>query len=282
MANLSPQPPHPQLRRQFVDGQYGQLHTRICEPEDVLAAPVVCLHMSPKSGRLFAEVMPHLAADRMVLAPDYPGHGESDLPPAEPEVRIEDFAADVWRVVDQLAKAPVHFVGHHTGSMVAVEAASQRPTDVLSITCIGAPVFTDEDLERLHRTYAPIPIDEAGTRFRIMWERVLHHRGPGMTLQMAATSMAENLRAGDHYEWGHRAAFAYGATYRHKLAELRHPVLVMNPADDCFEQSKRADALLINGRRQDYPAWGHGFLSAHAAEASRELLSFIHEVERSA
>ncbi len=282
MANLSPQPPHPQLRRQFVDGRYGQLHTRICTPGESSGAPLVCLHMSPKSGRLFAEVMPHLAAGRLVLAPDYPGHGESDLPPAEPEIRIEDFATEIWRVVDQLAPTPVHFVGHHTGAMVAVEAASQRPADVLSVTCIGAPVFTDEDLERLHRTYAPIPIDEEGTRFRVMWERVLHHRGPGMTLQMAATSMAENLRAGDSYEWGHRAAFAYGATFRQKLAELSHPIFIMNPADDCFEQSKRADALMTNGTRRDYLQWGHGFLSAHSAAAAEEISGFLQKVERSA
>lgn len=282
MDDASPNPPLPQVRRQFVDGQFGQIHTRICTPDLASAAPIVCLHMSPKSGRLFADLMPHLAAARVVLAPDYPGHGESDPPPASPHVGIEDFATSTWQVIDQLVGTPVHLVGHHTGAMVAVEAASSRPDDVLSIISIGAPVFTDEDLVRLNQDYAPIPIDEAGTRFKIMWERVLHHRGPGMTLQMAATSFAENLRAGDDYEWGHRAAFAYGPTYNEKLTDIDQPVLVMNPADDCFVKSRRADALLKHGLRRDYHEWGHGFLSAHSAQAAEEMLNFAGEVERSA
>ncbi len=112
-----------------------------------------------------------------------------------------------------------------------------------------------------------------------MWQRVLENRGPGMTLQMAAASFAENLRAGDDYEWGHRAAFAYAPTYNRKLTEVAQPVLVLNPADDCYEQTLRADRLLRNGQRLDCPHWGHGFLSAYPEEAAAVILGFIEETE---
>ncbi|MFK7955285.1 MAG: alpha/beta fold hydrolase [Lysobacterales bacterium] len=267
------------VKRQFVEGAFGQLHTRFAVPEQANRPAIICLHMSPKSGRLFAEVMPYLAQDRRVLAPDYPGHGESDIPPPSPHVTIEDFAQALWTVADHFDTGPVHLVGHHTGAMVAVEAASQRPNQVLSVVNIGAPVFTAEEQVRLTQDYEPLAIDESGNRFQIMWQRVLEHRGPGMTLAMAATSFSENLRAGDHYEWGHRAAFAYSPTYNQRLTELDHPVLVMNPADDCFEQSKRADAMLKRGRRIDYPQWGHGFLSAYPEQAAAEILKFAQDVE---
>ncbi|MGI9237384.1 MAG: alpha/beta fold hydrolase [Woeseiaceae bacterium] len=270
----------PSVTRTFVDGPFGQLHARMSQPGSITAAPIVCLHMSPKSGKSYRDVLPYLADNRVALAPDYPGHGESDLPPAEPEVSLEDFAACAWAVVDALAGSPVHVLGYHTGSMVAVEMAMQRPAEVNSITCISAPVFTDEEQARLNSDYAPIPIDEDGTRFRIMWERVLQHRGPGMTLQMAADSFAENLRAGDDYEWGHRAAFAYAATYNRNLKVIDKPVLVLNPSDDCHEQSLRSDAMLKNGRRVELPDWGHGFLSAFPAEAARIILDFAEETER--
>ena len=100
-----------------------------------------------------------------------------------------------------------------------------------------------------------------------------------MTLQMAAESFAENLRAGDDYEWGHRAAFAYAQAYNRNLARLEQPMFVMNPGDDMFEQSPRADALMRNGRRKDYPNWGHGFLNAYPEESAAEILGFIREVE---
>jgi hypothetical protein len=140
-------------------------------------------------------------------------------------------------------------------------------------------VFTEEEQARLNRDYSTIPIDEEGRRFSIMWERVILHRGPGMTLQMAADSFAENLRAGDAYEWGHRAAFAYAPIYNRKLAEISQPLLVVNPLDDCHEQSRRADALWNNGRRIDKPEWGHGFLNAFPLDAAELFLTFIEEIE---
>jgi len=265
------------VSKTYVDGKYGQLHTRVAIPEKATRPPIVCLHMSPKSGRSYHEVLPHLADDRVVLAPDYPGHGESALPPPEPHVTLEDFAECAWTVVDAIGGGPVHFVGYHTGAMVAVEAAWQRPEQVRSIVSISAPVFTRDEQQQLDGAYAPIPIDEEGKRFRIMWERVLQHRGPGMTLQMAAASFAENLRAGDDYEWGHRAAFAYAQKYNERLGLVEQPILVVNPNDDCHEQSKRADAIMKNGTRVDYPQWGHGFLNAFPQEAAAAMLTFIRE-----
>ena len=272
----------PPVRRRFIDGPFGQIHCRMVIPVDAERPPIVCLHMSPKSGKSYHDVLPFLADNRMALAPDYPGHGESDAPPADPHVSVEDFAASTWAVIDAVGGGPVHLLGYHTGSMVAVEAASQRPHDVVSIINIGAPVFTDAEQANLDAEYSPIPIDEEGSRFRIMWERVLQHRGPGMTLQMAAASFAENLRAGDDYEWGHRAAFAYAPTYKRKLAEIEHPILVINPDDDCFEQSKRADAIMRNGMRTDCLQWGHGFLNAFPADAATLILEFIEGTEGNA
>jgi pimeloyl-ACP methyl ester carboxylesterase len=236
--------------------------------------------MSPKSGRIFNELLPFLAVDRIAIAPDYPGHGESDRPPADPEVSIPDYAESVWQVIDdRIGDGPLHLVGHHTGSKVAVEATLQRPDRVVSLVNIAAPVFTDEELLQAVEYFEPIPIDEEGTRYRVMWERIMFHRGPGMTLQMAADSMAENLRAGDDYEWGHRAAFAYTRQYVENLARIRQPLFVMNPKDDTFEQTRRIDPHLRNGRRVDYPEWGHGFLNAYAEAAASEMLGFFNEVE---
>ena len=70
----------PRVIRQFCDGPFGQVHVR--RAGDTGNKPgLVCLHMSPKSGRSFADILPYLAGERRVLAPDNPGHGESDLPP---------------------------------------------------------------------------------------------------------------------------------------------------------------------------------------------------------
>ena len=267
------------VRRHFVDGPYGQLHARSARATAPRGRPVVCLHMSPKSSWQYKELLPELAAQRDAIAPDYPGHGESDLPPSSPPVRIEDYARCMWVAVEALSESPVHLLGSHTGAMVAVEMARQRPSQVIGIVSQSAPVLTDEEIHTLRDAYSPIPLDEDGTRFTQLWARVLEHRGPDMPLALCAESFAENLRSGDAYEWGHRAAFDYAPRYREHLGQIDTPMLVINVNDDLATHSRRADAVLRRGRREERPGWGHGFLSVHARETAAIIHAFCDEIE---
>ncbi len=258
------------LRRSFLDGRFGQVHVRTATPVSAVSPvhrPLVCLHMSPKSGRSYARFMQHAATDRIVVAPDYPGHGESDPPPPDPHVTIEDYAGSIWEVVDGLLLGSVDLLGYHTGSEVAAEAARQRPEQVGRIVMISAPVFTAAELEKVQQLFLPVPLDEAGSRFQKMWALILQHRAPGTTLEMAAASFAENLRGGENYEWGHRAAFAYAARFADVVAGLSQRITVLNPADDLHEQTLRIAPRLKNGEVIECPEWGHGFLDLHTEAA---------------
>ena len=133
----------------------------------------------------------------------------------------------------------IDVLGYHTGSLVAAEAARQRPDQVGRIVMISAPVLTDDELSQLHDVYAEIPLDIAGTRFRKLWDSVVAHKGPGATLEMLAMSFAENLRAGENYEWGHRAAFAYAPGFPAVVSTLPHPITVLMPGDDLAEVTPR-------------------------------------------
>jgi pimeloyl-ACP methyl ester carboxylesterase len=259
-----------EVKRHFVDGRYGQVHVRQARPDTPIQRPLVCLHMSPKSGWLFGRFMQQMAEDRIVIAPDYPGFGESDSPPADPPVRIEDYATAMWDVVDALDLSEVDLTGYHTGAMVAPEMARQRPEQVHRIVAIGAPVITDDELAAFHATYETIPLDAAGTRFLRMWQAVQQHAGPGMTLELMAESFAENLRAGEAYECGHRAAFEYAPRYPETLKALPHRIAVINPDDDLSVQSLRAPPYLNNGAIIPHPEWGHGFLDTDTGRAVAE------------
>ena len=262
------------VRRRYIAGKYGQLHLRESGQPSQKPA-IICLHMAPKSGRSFNQIMPYLASERLIIAPDYPGYGESDCPPEEPQVRVEDYAESVGEVIADLNLDAVNLIGYHTGSMVAVEVARQHPSLVKKLINISAPIFTELELDHFRQYFAPMPLDEEGARFRIMWERIMKYRGPGMTLEQSAVSMAENMRGGENYEWGHRAAFNYAEAYTSHLAEITQPLLVMNPKDDLYEQTKRVDAFLKEGSRVDFPAWGTGFLDVFSEPVAQEMLRFF-------
>ncbi|MGB3456033.1 MAG: alpha/beta fold hydrolase [Litorimonas sp.] len=263
------------IRRSYIDGPFGQVHIRDSGPVAGGKRPLVCLHQSPKSGREFARILPELAESRPVVAIDSPGHGESDLPPKEADATIENYARSAWAVVDSLKLGPVDLLGHHTGAKVATEMAWQRPDDVGAIVMVSALVLTPEEVAAFQDQFQEIPLDEAGTRFSTMWRNSIQHRGPGVSLEDLAASFAENLRAGEAYEWGHKAAFAYNAHFPERVAALDHRITVLNPKDMLYELTPRVADLLRNGRIEDHPEWGFGFMDADTKNAAAAILAAL-------
>jgi len=263
------------VRRQFVDIAYGQIHLRIANPDVAkdqgAEIPLVCLHQSPKSGREFERFLEIAGADRQCIAPDYPGYGESDRPDAEPPVRILDYAHSIWQALDVLEVDKVDLFGNHTGDLVAVEMAYQRPERVRKIAMISAPVLTAEEQEYFDNYFQPIPLDEEGTRFTYLWNLVKKHRSAGATLEMMATSFSEGLRGGDAYEWGHHAAFAYNDAFIERISQLEQPITVLNPADMLYEITLRVEPLLKNGKLIDLPQWGGEIINIHARDVYKIL-----------
>jgi len=128
------------IRRQFIDSDYGQMHIRKAgQPSDI--NPLICLHQSPKSSREFIEFMKVASDDRLVIAVDSPGHGESDIP--EIQMDIEGFARSIWAVIGALKLGKVDLLGHHTGAKVATEMAFQKPESVGGIVMVSALVLTE-------------------------------------------------------------------------------------------------------------------------------------------
>ncbi len=248
-------------RRGFADTEIGQIHYRIAVPENPIRPPLVCLHQSPKSSREFDAFIRKASRDRIVVGLDSPGHGESDLPPENPPVRVQDYARILWQALDSLNLGVVDVFGNHTGAKVAVEMAYQRPDSIRKIIMLSALVLSPEEQKAFENQFQPIPLDEAGTRFTHMWKQILHYQTEGSTLEIMAKSFGENLRAGEAYEWGHAAAFAYNAYFPDVVATLPHEITVLNPKDMLYEYTPRVAPLLQNGEVVDLPQWGNDALN---------------------
>ena len=257
-----------EIRRQFLDGPFGQVHIRTAKPDAPTSTlPLICLHQSPKSSREFIKLMNVMGDTRQVIAIDNPGHGESDVPAQQQDATISNYAKSAWAIIDALGFDKVDLLGHHTGAKVATEMAWQRPSDVQAIVMVSALVLTSEEIAGFEAEFQPIPIDEAGTRYSKMWAKIVKHRGPGVSLVDLADSYAENFRAGEAYEWGHQAAFAYSAIFPDRVKTLPHPITVLNPGDMLFDLTPRVKPLLQNGVVIDHPDWGFGFMDAFTEDA---------------
>ena len=106
-------------------------------------------------------------------------------------------------------------------------------------------------------------------RWRFFWPWL----GPGQPIENYAEAFNETLRWGPAYSWGHRAAFNYPMAKR--LKQVNCPVLVLNPEDDLYEQSKRAADLIQKGRVHDLPGFGHGMLDTRTDEIATIVREFL-------
>lgn len=270
-APLKSAPRRRSVRRRFVDGPHGQIHLRIAEPPSPSATPLVCLHMSPNSGRIYETLLEEMGHDRLALAPDTPGFGESDAPDTPP--RIEDYAATVAGLIDNLALPRVDVIGYHTGSMTAVELALLRPDLVRRVVMIAAPIYTPEEQAERRQSNKPATLSEDGSHLTARWRFMRRFYGEAVPLSIVARNFAEGGRGGPLSWWGHRAAFEYPLTA--KLPRVAQPVLVLNPDDDLAEQTPRAEALLRSGQVRHLPGYSHGMLDIHTVEIGRILRNFL-------
>jgi pimeloyl-ACP methyl ester carboxylesterase len=260
-----------EIKRGYAEGRFGQIHYRVAGSHGA-RSPLLLLHPSPLSGYVYENLMREMGRDRYVVAPDTPGFGMSDPPPAPPE--IGDYAAAMLEFVAGLGLGIVDVMGYHTGSLTAVEMAQQAHAVVRKIVMISATAFTPAETEQFKRQYAPKPIDErvagisAGWRgFRDNFWRMepSDHRALNIYL--------EGRRNPDWSPWGHRAAFNYDISAA--LKKTTHPVLILNPEDDLWAYTPRARPLLRNGTVKDLPGWTHGFLDAETAAVGRMLREFL-------
>ncbi|MFX0574320.1 haloalkane dehalogenase [Nocardia nepalensis] len=98
------------------------------------SVPVVFLHGNPTSSYLWRNVIPHVAGQTRVLAPDLIGMGESGKP--ESAYRLEDHARylDAW--FDALGLDQVVIVGHDWGGALGMHWAARHPDRIRGIALI--------------------------------------------------------------------------------------------------------------------------------------------------
>jgi len=262
----------PKITRRYIDGGYGQVHLRQAGAMGPKPA-LLCLHMSPMSGRIYGALLAEMGRDRFVVAPDTPGFGMSDAPSSPPE--IADYAAAMSEVIEALElDGPVDVLGYHTGAMTAPELAILRPDRIRRVVMVAAPIYTAEEREAARRQYTRPEPRPDGRHLLDPWIGLTHwNLHSGATIDDVADEFPEMIAGRALAGWGHRAAFNHRLEDR--LPLVTQPVLVLNPQDDIWDKTPRAAACLRYGWIVDLPGWGHGFQTRRAADTAALLRSFL-------
>ena len=216
-------------RRAFADLSIGQVHFASCG--DAAAPAVLLLHQTPRSWLEYREVLAPLGERFRVIAMDTPGFGDS-APLREP-ASIEGWAAVAVELLDALAIARAHVVGHHTGGVIALHLAAAHAARVASLVLSSTP-FTNEALRRARRERPPIDAvapSEDGSHLAALWQRRQPFYPVGRP-ELLEAFVRDALKVTGDVEGGHRAVASY--RMEDHIGRVTQPTLLIRAPDDPF------------------------------------------------
>lgn len=229
------------VRRSYADCRYGQLHVVTAYPSGGgfdEKTPLICLHHSGGSQRIFNVLLSELGRDRSVYAIDLPGHGGSDAPTTN--TSIADHAAAIGDFVNSLRIRTFDLLGVEAGALIAAEIAATRGPQVRKIAMISVP-FTTQAVRQI----APRSETTAAAETNSLadeWQRFAQSRGANMAGPALQAAFADHLRAGTNEAILRTAIQEYASAQR--LSLLRLPSMIICPNDDLREQTLRAKSCL--------------------------------------
>ncbi len=100
---------------------------------------VILLHGFPESHRTWRDVIPDLAKDHFVLAPDQRGFARSSKPQGVENYTPDKPVADLLALADHFGIDRFTLVGHDWGGAIAWMAALQHPNRVARLVIVNAP-----------------------------------------------------------------------------------------------------------------------------------------------
>ncbi|MEJ0006073.1 MAG: alpha/beta fold hydrolase [Steroidobacteraceae bacterium] len=222
-----PAPPAtPRVRRGYFESRYGQLHVHNAIPPGGgfdEATSLLCLHATPRSASSVMPLLAIMGMDRSVYAPDLPGYGSSDAPPALPT--IADYANAVGDFCTSMRFRQIDVVGYQTGALVAAELALALPTVVRRVVLMGVPVPDEAERESFRRAPWPLAPAADGSHLQVEWNRTRTSVHPDASLATLAASLAEQLANGPNAWWGMQAALRYPGAERLRL--ITQPTLLV-------------------------------------------------------
>jgi pimeloyl-ACP methyl ester carboxylesterase len=264
------------ITRGYTNCRYGQMHFRTAGAADSGLPTLVMLHQNPASSYEYEPLMVELAAERRVIAFDTPGYGMSDAPRTPPGVAA--YAASFGDALDAMGvEEPVDLYGFHSGTLLGIELALQRPDLVRKVALTGIPMFPpSERAAQLQAALDQPEPDEDGDVVCALhdkfWNYVVRNRDSRVPLEKAVRNFADKARVLHRFTWAYQGVWAYDYS---RLPLMTKPALLIQPAEDLAEVSKAAARLLPDCRFVDLPDLKDDIFDVAPARIADALRAFL-------
>ena len=259
-------------KRAFADTTRGQIHYRTLGS----GKPVVLLHQTPRSSDEYLEVLEYLGQRFKAFAMDTIGFGDSYTP--QRACTIEDYAEGVIDFLDALGIQSTSLVGHHTGSVIALEVAASYPNRVKRLVLSACPYY--DDTRRRELEGKPVmdadEVKEDGSHLVSLWQRRMSFYPPRRP-DLLTRFMADALVAGENRVQGHKAVRDYRMEDRYE--KISCPTLLICGTADPFAYPvlPKVAQKIKTSRTLSIPGGTVALPDQMPKEFSEAIMSFLSE-----
>ena len=223
--------------------------------ERTAATPILFLHGIGSDKSVWAPQLAHFGEQRLAVALDYPGYGESVL---RPSASRDDFAAAMFEALDTLGIERAHICGLSLGGIVAIAMHDRAPHRCASLILADSFAVHPEGQAIYARS-----LDASRT---MPMRELASARAPLLLGTRAAKALhdevIETMAAIDPVAYRLGAAAVWLADQRARATAIRLPTLILVGEEDRITPPALSAELakLIGGARLEHIA-GAGHLA---------------------
>jgi len=251
-------------RQSYVDLVHGQIRVRRRGSGGV---PLLMLHDVPGGSCALRPLAEVLGRDRLTIAPDLPGLGESH---PLPYPSLGSYVTAVTELLEELECSTVDVFAEGLGTCFAVALAAHHPQLVRRLALDGLPMVRSRDRRLYARHYCPpLAPDRHGMHLLEIWQQMrdaeaswpwfdrsaaaARRHDPDLDPERLQANLTDIMKQLPSY--GDAARAALEAAVRDILKGVRQPVLLLDSAEDVrYAGARRAARHLADARTQPRPA----------------------------
>ncbi len=256
--------------------------------ENAARPALILLHGAASHAYYWQYFMPDFADDYDMYALDLRGHGDSAY--AARYDAIEDYVADLGRLVAAINPSRFSLVGHSLGGFVAMAYAVTRSDARLDkvVICEIKSDMNAEERQGMQRAAArPQPqfasLEELSARFiATLKDSTADH---ALLTELAHLGSRQNENGTYSFKYDRRALDFPRPEPERYAAMLKLPTLVINGQQSQMvsgADAARQTAALLHGRQHEIANAGHHAFLDQTAEFSRAVRQFLDSADQKA